>query len=87
MNQAINIHRYLLIFIDIYDTKNQYSASGQTANDNILGYSISLLDINLPRFKTIDDVEEFLKRNKTSGITTDDIETLINYYRTRWEKL
>ena len=89
-NQSWNYesnYKYSPLFIDIYDTKNQYSASGQTANDNILGYSISLLDINLPRFKNIDDVEEFLKRNKTSGITTDDIETLINYYRTRWEKL
>lgn len=83
--------RYLLayspLFIDMIDKHNQkitYSYYVEIPDDEIFGYTIGLIDSNLPSLKRLNDVEYFLKSHRPSYITENQINNYLTLYRQKW---
>ena len=77
---------YTPIFIDLYDSYNEFETSVIFPNDMVSGYTFSFLNKNLIYFIDISKLRIFLKNNKPSGVSNLDIDKLLNDIEKVWEQ-
>lgn len=73
---------YSSLFIDLYDNVNQRLIWGVSLllDENISGYTPSLLNAIVNQVQDLDDLRSYLKMHKPSNVTDTMIDNFINYY-------
>lgn len=77
---------YTPIFIDLYDSYNEYEKSAIYPNDIVSGYTFNFLNKNLIYFIDMSELRNFLKNNKPIGVSISDIDKLLNDIEKVWEQ-
>ena len=77
---------YSPLFIDMVDVENQGQEVLYRPFDEVSGYTMSLIDSNLPMMKNFMDVENFMKNNRPANVTINQINTFLKIYREKWIK-
>ncbi len=80
---------YSPIFIDMVDTYNQYKlyapiCDNQIPIDEISGYSLPSICNSLTTLKQLSDVESYMKNNRPSNVTLNQINTYLKLYKQKW---
>ena len=80
---------YSPIFIDMVDTYNQYDLyapinDNQIPFDEISGYSLPSICNALTSLKQLSDVESYMKNNRPSNVTLNQINTYLKLYKQKW---
>lgn len=75
---------YSPLFIDMVDNNNQGRNSSYYPNDEVSGYTMSLIDRNLPSMKNYTDVEKFMKNNRPANVTVTQINNFLKMYKEKW---
>ena len=74
---------YSTLFMDLYDDFNQKEEITaypyQFPNDNISGYSASILNWIANQMHNVSDLKNLLKANKPTGVTDTMIDSLVDY--------
>lgn len=72
---------YTPLFIDLYDTYNEYTKSPIYPMDEVSGFSFIFLENHLNQFRTLEDVRTIAKRYKSANISDTQIDNLINTFQ------
>lgn len=75
---------YSPLYIDMYDDNNQGVDDDTRPYDKVSGYSMALIDRNLISMKGFTTVESFMKNNRPSNVTENQINEFLNKYKEKW---
>lgn len=75
---------YSSLFIDMVDTYNQGENNSSYPNDDISGYTMSLIDSKLTSMRTFVDVESFMKSNRPANVSFNQINNFLKIYKEKW---
>ena len=78
---------YSPMFIDMIDNfnqKNLYSDYFYIPVDNVVGYTLGMIDKNLTSIRNYNNVESFMLNNIPSGVTINQINEFLKMYKEKW---
>ncbi|MBR2262512.1 MAG: hypothetical protein IJ916_12545 [Paludibacteraceae bacterium] len=75
---------YSPLFIDMIDSYNQGKSIFTRPFDEVSGYTMPLIDYKLTTMKNYVDIENFMKNNRPSNVTVDQINNLLKMYKQKW---
>ena len=70
--------------IDNFNQKNLYSDYFYIPVDNVVGYTLGMIDKNLTSIRNYNNVESFMLNNIPSGVTINQINEFLKMYKEKW---
>ena len=72
---------YSPLFIDLVDDVNQNKEDESAPFDELSGYTIYSINAAIPNFRSLSDIEKFMKQNKPKGVTDKLIDKYLETYK------